>query len=138
MHTPVPDSLSLQRTLLRLTTALGGTWTPALAVIDDATLKSQETRELADGSTLVVRTRLHAGSPGSAPQITMLTMCRNLHVAKPGTSVDYYNCTQLQSAHSVVVDFTDADAVLAAFDECCAVVDAQSHELRIALELAHV
>lgn len=138
MHTNSLDPLSLQRTLLRLTTALGGAWTPALAVIDDATLKSQETRELADGSTLVVRTRLHAGSPGSAPQITMLTMCRNMHVAKPGENVDSYNCTQLQSAHSVVVDFTDADAVLAAFDECCAVVDAQTHELRIALELAHV
>ena len=138
MHTSLLDSLSLQRTLLRLTTALGGTWTPALAVIDDATLKSQETRELADGSTLVVRMRLHAGATSSFPEITMLTMCRNLHVAKPGTSVDDYNCTQLQSAHSVVVDFTDADAVLAAFDECCAVVDAQTHELRIALELAHV
>jgi hypothetical protein len=138
MHTNSLDPLSLQRTLLRLTTALGGAWTPALAVIDDATLKSQELRELADGSTLVVNTRLHAGSPGSAPGITMLSLLRNLSVAKPGTRIDDYRCTQLQTAHSVVVDFTDADAVLAAFDECCAVVDAQTHELRIALELAHV
>lgn len=132
------DSLSLQRMLLRITAGLGGVWTPALAVLDDASLKSSETRELADGRTLVITSRLTVSSYGTDNKMHFVTMLRELSVAAPGESADAYRSTRMHSSTSVDCDPTDADSVLAAIDKCVELIDDQCHSLRIALEDAHV
>lgn len=131
------DSLSLQRMLLRITAGLGGVWTPALSVIDDASLKSRETRELADGRTLVTTSRLTVSSYGKDGTMHFVTMLRELSVATPGQSIEFQS-TRMQSAVSFECDPTDADSVLSAIDKCCEQIDADCHSLRIALEDAHV
>lgn len=133
------DSLSLQQKLLRVASGIGGTWTPALAVVEDTALKSTETRELADGRTLVTRSRLQMNGYGSLQgTIYLVTMLRELSVVAPGVSAETYVGTRLTSSVSLECDPTDPDSVLAAIDKCCEQIDADSHALRIALEDAHV
>ena len=138
MHSSL-DSLSLQRMLLRVASGIGGTWTPALAVVEDSALKSIETRALADGRTLVTSSRMQIRAYGNANgTLYLLTMLRELSVVAPGVSADAYAGTRLSSAVSFECDATDPDSVLAAIDKCCEQIDADSHALRIALEDAHV
>ena len=133
------DSLSLQRMLLRVTGGIGGTWTPALAVLDDASLKSRETRELADGRTLVITSRVTVSSYGLTDKPSyFLTMLRELSVAAPGASIDGFRATRMSSAVSHDCDPLDADSVLVAIDKCVEQIDAECHSLRVAMEDAHV
>lgn len=132
-----PDSLSLQRTLLRVTAGLGGTWTPARAVTEDTSIKSLETRPLADGRTLVVETRVTV-THSAILQSHLMVMHRDLHIAAPGERLEAYGHTRLASHAAVACDFTDPDSILAAIDTCSEKLDEQCHALRTALEDAHV
>lgn len=138
MHNSL-DSLSLQRMLLRVASGIGGTWTPALAVVEDTALRSNETRELADGRTLVINSRMQITNycrPNGS--LYFVTMLREMSVTAPGVTADVFPATRLQSGVSIECDPTDPDSVLAAIDKCCEQIDADSHALRIALEDAHV